>query len=108
MSSKSSCHHSKQRGTDILLIGQYYIQQFFRRMRKPVTGIDSSAAERLLNYAWPGNVRELRNVMERAVALTRSDKIEVADLPKKIQEFRDSQAMFGRRRCQRTGTAGRN
>ena len=84
----------KQRGTDILLIAQYYIQQFADRMHKPVTGLDSTAAERLLNYVWPGNVRELRNVMERAVALTRSDKILVSDLPAKIQDFRDSQAML--------------
>lgn len=84
----------KQRGADILLIAQYYIQQFAQRMQKPVTGLDSTAAERLLSYAWPGNVRELRNVMERAVALTRSDKILVVDLPTKIQEFRDSQTML--------------
>ncbi len=32
--------------------------------------------------------------MERAVALTRSDKILVGDLPTKIQEFRDSQTML--------------
>ena len=84
----------KQRGTDILLIAQYYIQQFADRMHKPVTGLDPTAAERLINYVWPGNVRELRNVMERAVALTRSDKILVSDLPTKIVEFRDNQAML--------------
>lgn len=84
----------KQRGADILLIAQYYVQQFADRMRKPVTGLDPAAAERLLSYAWPGNVRELRNVMERAVALTRSDKILVADLPNKIQEFRNNQGML--------------
>ncbi len=38
----------KQRGTDILLIAQYYIQQFAQRMQKPVTGLDGAAAERLL------------------------------------------------------------
>lgn len=84
----------KQRGTDILLIAQYYIQQFADRMQKPVKGLDSAVAERLLNYGWPGNVRELRNVMERAVALTRSDKILVTDLPKKVQESRDSLTML--------------
>ena len=84
----------RQRGSDILLIAQYYIQQFAERMRKPVTGLDPAVAERLLNYAWPGNVRELRNVMERAVALTRSEKILVTDLPSKIQDFRLNQTML--------------
>jgi two-component system response regulator HydG len=84
----------KQRGSDILLIAQHYIQQFAERMHKPVSGLDLSAAEKLLGYAWPGNVRELRNVMERAVALTRSDKISVTDLPTKIQEVRENQTVL--------------
>ena len=48
-----------------------------------------------MSYSWPGNVRELRNVMERAVALTRFDKISVDDLPEKIQNYRGSQVFVG-------------
>lgn len=84
----------RQRGTDILLIAQHFIQSFAERMQKNVTGLDPAAAERLLNYAWPGNVRELRNVVERAVALTRTEKIMLADLPAKIQEFRAEQTLL--------------
>lgn len=32
-------------------------------------------------YRWPGNLRELENVMERIVALARSDEVSVQDLP---------------------------
>lgn len=84
----------RQRGSDILLIAQHYVQLFAVRMNKKVTGFDSTTAERLLNYAWPGNVRELRNVIERAVALTRSEKIMLTDLPEKIQDFKGSQTML--------------
>jgi two-component system response regulator HydG len=84
----------RQRGSDILLIAQHFIELFAKRMQKKVVGLDSSAAERLLNYAWPGNVRELRNVVERAVALTRSENIMVADLPSKIQDFRGEQTLL--------------
>ncbi|NQT13936.1 MAG: sigma-54-dependent Fis family transcriptional regulator, partial [Planctomycetes bacterium] len=42
-------------------------------------------------YTWPGNVRELRNAVERAVALTRYDKLAVEDLPEKIRDYRSSQ-----------------
>jgi two-component system response regulator HydG len=38
----------------------------------------------LVDYDWPGNVRQLENVIERAVALTRFDKITVDDLPTRI------------------------
>ena len=41
-----------------------------------------------------GNVRELRNVVERAVALTRHDKLTVDDLPDKIRDFRGSQVVI--------------
>jgi two-component system response regulator HydG len=84
----------KQRGTDILLIAQHFISQFAERMHKKVTGLDSAAAERLLNYSWPGNVRELRNVMERAVALTHSESVVVADLPNKIRDFQGGQTLL--------------
>ena len=60
-----------------------------------VTGISEPTAERLLSYSWPGNVRELRNIIERAVALTRFDKISVEDLPEKIREYRGSQLFIG-------------
>ena len=46
-------------------------------------------------YSWPGNVRELRNVIERAVALTRFDKLAVDDLPKKIRDYQSSQVIIG-------------
>ena len=52
-------------------------------------------AEKLLAYSWPGNVRELRNVIERAVALTRFDQLTVEDLPEKIRDYRSSQVILG-------------
>jgi two-component system, NtrC family, response regulator PilR len=43
--------------------------------------VSSGALERLEAYAYPGNVRELENVIERAVALSRSEWIETEALP---------------------------
>ncbi|HEY1434371.1 MAG TPA: helix-turn-helix domain-containing protein, partial [Thermoanaerobaculia bacterium] len=40
----------------------------------------SSAVRRLQAHSWPGNIRELRNVLERAVLLTRSEELEASDL----------------------------
>ena len=36
-------------------------------------------------YHWPGNVRELERVIERAVALAESDRIELDDLPPQVR-----------------------
>jgi DNA-binding NtrC family response regulator len=35
----------------------------------------------LMTYSWPGNVREFRNVMERALILSKSEWIEGFHLP---------------------------
>ena len=57
--------------------------------------MSDGVAEKLLAYSWPGNVRELRNVIERAVALTRFDKLMVEDLPEKIRDYHSSQVIIG-------------
>ncbi len=84
----------RSRGTDTLLLAQHFIETFAARSQKPVVGISDSVAEKLLAYSWPGNVRELRNVVERAVALTRHDKLTIDDLPEKIRDFHGSQVVI--------------
>ncbi|TWU13464.1 Transcriptional regulatory protein ZraR [Symmachiella macrocystis] len=85
----------RSRGMDVLLLSQHYVEQFAERAKKEIVGISEQAAEKLLSYSWPGNIRELRNIMERAVALTRFDKIAVEDLPEKIRNYQSSQVFIG-------------
>jgi len=75
----------RARGNDILLLARGFIDELAGRFGKSVTGLAEPAAARLLAYRWPGNVRELRNVIERALALTRHDRITVEDLPDHLQ-----------------------
>ena len=74
------------RGNDVLLLAQRFVNHFAARNDKAVAGLSPPAAEQLLAYRWPGNVRELRNAIERAVALTRYDRIAVEDLPQRVRE----------------------
>jgi two-component system response regulator HydG len=85
----------RSRGVDILMIASHYIEQFALSSGKEVTGITETAAEKLLAYSWPGNVRELRNVMERALALTRYDSVTIEDLPDKIRDHRGGTVFIG-------------
>ena len=72
------------RGNDVLLLAQQFVRASAEKSGKEVTGIATSAAEKLLAYAWPGNVYELENVIERAVALTRYTQLTSEDLPEKV------------------------
>jgi two-component system response regulator HydG len=85
----------RERGTDILLLAQHFINHFAIRSDKQIAGISNEVSEKLLNYTWPGNVRELRNTIERAVVLTRYKKISVDDLPEKIRNYKASNFLVG-------------
>ncbi|MCL6097188.1 MAG: sigma-54 dependent transcriptional regulator [Bacteroidetes bacterium] len=65
----------RERGNDILLLAQYFLQEFNKVFRKNFKGLSDETKELFLKYDWPGNVRELRNVIERAVLLDEGDYI---------------------------------
>jgi two-component system, NtrC family, response regulator AtoC len=75
----------RERGNDVLLLAEYFVQTVADRAHKEVTALSAAAAERLAAYHWPGNVRELRSCIERAVFLARSSTVEVSDLPERIR-----------------------
>lgn len=78
----------RERKEDIDVLARHFVEKYSRENNKKVAGITDEAMEILLNYPWPGNIRELRNVIERAVVLTGSDKIDVAELPEKLKTAR--------------------
>jgi len=80
----------RSRGTDVVSLGQHFLNRYSLQAGKDVQGISPSAAQRLCDYEWPGNVRELRNCMERAVALTRHSDLVVEDLPERVAKYRRS------------------
>jgi DNA-binding NtrC family response regulator len=59
----------RDRGNDVLLLADYFLEKFSREFAKPGLELSSDAKQRLLEYRWPGNVRELQNTLERAVIL---------------------------------------
>jgi transcriptional regulator with PAS, ATPase and Fis domain len=71
----------RERKDDIPLLTQAFVREFAQRNNRSVFGVSERALQMLEQYHWPGNVRELRNVMERAVIVSRGDMIEPADLP---------------------------
>ncbi len=76
----------KERKEDIPLLAQHFIEKYSKSNNKKIKKITPEALRSLHTYHWPGNVRELENVIERAVLLTRTNSIEITDLPSCIVE----------------------
>lgn len=70
----------RERSEDILLLAEYFINKYCTRMGKAEMFLSGGAREALAAHLWPGNIRELENVIQKAVILAISNKIEKADL----------------------------
>lgn len=70
----------RERGEDVLLLAEFFLESFCRNMGRQVPGLSAAAKKQLVGHRWPGNVRELRNLMERLAYLSSGDRIEAEDL----------------------------
>lgn len=71
----------RERPEDLELLLDHFLERYTQAMGKRISGVCPAALSALKAYHWPGNVRELENVIERAVALETTDKIQLERLP---------------------------
>jgi DNA-binding NtrC family response regulator len=69
----------RERGDDLLLLAEYYLDKYSKKYQKPNLKIDQRAIQKLGQYSWPGNIRELQHVIENAVILCESEVLSPAD-----------------------------
>jgi transcriptional regulator with PAS, ATPase and Fis domain len=74
----------KDRGEDILVLAEKLLHKNAADLGRPPLSLSPGARQCLISYDWPGNVRELNNEMERAAALTLSNRVEAGDLSPKL------------------------
>jgi transcriptional regulator with PAS, ATPase and Fis domain len=72
----------RARREDIAELAAHFLS---RHSRSRELSLADPAIDAMRVYPWPGNVRELERFVERAVALTESDRIELDDLPPQIR-----------------------
>ena len=65
----------RDRPEDIPLLAKHFTQKMARHMNRAIDAIPTEALRQLMSWDWPGNVRELKNVIERAVLLTRGNSL---------------------------------
>ena len=65
----------RERGDDVILLANHILKRL-----DPSATLEEGACKALLTYAFPGNVRELENMLERAVTLCATGRIDETDL----------------------------
>jgi two-component system response regulator PilR (NtrC family) len=75
----------RERPDDVPLIAEHFLAKYTAEMGKRIAGFTAEATACLQAYSWPGNVRELENVIERAVALEMTDRIQAETLPEEVR-----------------------
>ncbi len=70
----------RERVEDIPALAAHFLARHSSRYRRGARGFEPAALQAILDYAWPGNVRELDHTIERAVLMSRGERIEAGDL----------------------------
>ena len=74
----------KERGKDLYEFLDFFREEANRELQRSVKTFDTEVLKLFENYDWPGNLREMRNVVKRAVLLTREDKVGLNSLPQEM------------------------
>jgi len=76
----------RDRPGDVPMLIDHFIGELAREHGRNVRGITPEARALLVRYDWPGNVREFRNAIENMVLLSRSNVLDVEDVPEHVKQ----------------------
>jgi DNA-binding NtrC family response regulator len=71
----------RMRREDIPHLLRHFLARFCAEENRPITGISGEAMTHLSQLEWPGNIRQLENAVYRAVVMSDSDQLGLADFP---------------------------
>ncbi|BAM87312.1 putative response regulator in two-component regulatory system, sigma 54-dependent [Bradyrhizobium oligotrophicum S58] len=71
----------RARREDIPHLLRHFLARFAAEENRTVSGIAGEAVAYLTRLDWPGNIRQLENAVYRAVVMSESDQLGVADFP---------------------------
>jgi two-component system response regulator HydG len=76
----------RERQADVPLLVSEFINEFCLREKRALT-LSEDVMDIFMSYQWPGNIRQLRNVIERAIVLTKGRTISKNDLPLELLSY---------------------
>ncbi len=74
----------RERASDIAPLATFFLGRYAEENGKRIEGMSDEVVAALGAHTWPGNVRELENVIERAVVLCDSGRLELKHLPRTL------------------------
>ncbi|MEK7789566.1 MAG: sigma-54 dependent transcriptional regulator [Planctomycetota bacterium] len=77
----------RERKEDIPLLINYFLKKFVSQYEDALPDVSQEVIDVLLAYNWPGNVRELENVIEHALAFSKSKGISIETLPEYLRRM---------------------
>jgi two-component system response regulator PilR (NtrC family) len=84
----------RERREDIPLLVQHFLKKYVSAAGKNIVKVNTQSLDALCGYDWPGNVRQLENAVERAVALSTTEELQV-ELPSERPKARAAAAGIG-------------
>src|SRR5260221_7680185 len=75
----------RDRREDIPSLLAHFLVRYCEENGKPMRQFTPGALKLMMDYDWPGNVRELENVVERAVVLSTTERVDGDLLPETIR-----------------------
>jgi DNA-binding NtrC family response regulator len=88
----------RMRREDIPHLLRHFLARFCAEENRPITGISGEAMALLSQLDWPGNIRQLENAVYRAVVMSETEELGVADFPQaaaQSQAIPDSRNIHG-------------
>ncbi|WP_373484974.1 sigma-54 interaction domain-containing protein [Acetobacterium malicum] len=82
----------KRRREDILMLGQYFLQQLNQENSGANKYFTEKFAAKLQGFKWEGNVRELKNIVQRGYYMSMDDQID--DIEALVKEKEDEVVYF--------------
>ncbi|MFA5972051.1 MAG: sigma-54 dependent transcriptional regulator [Lentimicrobiaceae bacterium] len=82
----------RERGSDILLLANYFVKLFCKENNMPLKSLSAGAQKKIIAYQFPGNIRELKSIIELSVILSEGEIIEPDDL--QIQTTQEAENIF--------------
>ncbi len=71
----------RERPEDVPILARHFLARFAERFGVSPLHVPDALFARLAGHTWPGNVRELENAVERLVALSPADGLDLSLLP---------------------------